>query len=199
MNIWDTRFQQADYVYGEEPNEFLRREAHQFPPGGEILSLGEGEGRNGVYLAEQGFRVTALDGSSVALDKLRQLAGRRGVRLETRLGDVTREELGAGRWDGIYNVFCHLPSAARAELAGRIRAALRPGGVYLTEQFTPEQLAYQSGGPKDPDMLVRLAELEAAFAGWEIAYAAEERVMLAEGAHHQGPAVVVRFVARKPR
>lgn len=196
-SFWDARFQQEQYVYGEAPNAFLRDNARVFAPGADVLSLGEGEGRNAVYLAEQGYRVTALDSSSAAMDKLGQLAGRRGVEVRTLLADVASAELGTQSWDGIVNVFCHLPSGDRAGLLARIREALRPGGVFLTEQFSLEQLAYASGGPKDPDMLVTLAEFEEAFRGWDILASAQEVVTLDEGPFHQGPGSVIRFIARK--
>lgn len=197
--FWDARFQQEHFIYGEAPNEFIRSEGRLIDPQGEVLSLGEGEGRNAVFLASEGYRVTALDSSPVAMQKLARLAERHGVQVATELGDVAEAALGSERWDGIVNVFCHLPSAQRPELLARIRAALRPGGVFLTEQFSPDQLAYSSGGPKDPDLLVSLPEFETAFSGCEILYAAHETVTLDEGPFHQGPASVIRFAARKPR
>lgn len=196
--FWDVRFQQADYVYGEAPNDFLRAEAHRLAAQGEILSLGEGEGRNAVFLAEQGYRVMALDSSRMAMDKLARLAAKRGVQVESWLSDVASAELGVERWDGIANIFCHLPSAARPALLARVRGALRPGGIFLTEQFSLDQLGFQSGGPKDPDLLVQLAEFEEAFTGMEVLHAGHEVVTLSEGPFHQGPASVIRFVVRKP-
>ncbi|HEY9856297.1 MAG TPA: class I SAM-dependent methyltransferase [Stenomitos sp.] len=195
--FWDERFQQATYVYGEAPNDFLAANWQLFPKG-ELLSLGEGEGRNAVFLAEQGLKVTAMDSSQAGLAKLAQLAERRGVQVPTERGDLTQADLGHERWEGLYNIFCHLPSEARQALYGRIKQALKPGGLFLTEQFTPEQLNYTSGGPKDPDMLVTLDELRRAFGGWDVLVASEEVIQLDEGPFHQGAASVVRFIARKP-
>lgn len=196
--FWDERFRQETFVYGEAPNDFLRARAGLLPPGGEILSLGEGEGRNAVHLAEQDARVTALDASQAAMQKLAILAARRGVQVASMLADVATADLGAGRWDGIVNVFCHLPSRVRPELHARIRRALRPGGVFLTEQFSIDQLALGSGGPKDPDLLVDLREFETAFEGMDVLWASEEVVTLDEGPFHQGTASVIRFIARQP-
>lgn len=198
-SFWDARFQQAHYVYGEAPNAFLKDRAEVFAPGGAILSLGEGEGRNAVFLAEGGRRVTALDSSEAAMRKLAQLAGRRGVEVETILADVATADLGDERWDGIVNIFCHLPASDRPGLYARVQAALKPGGVFLVEQFSPDQLGFQSGGPKDPDLLVTLDEFQAAFEGWEVLYAAQEVITLDEGPFHQGPGSVIRFIARKAR
>jgi len=196
-SMWNQRFSQPDYVYGMQPNTFLASQATLMKPGGAILSLGEGEGRNAVYLASKGLRVTALDSSEAGMAKLKGLASDRHVEVEEWLSDVLAADLGSERWDGIVNIYCHLPSASRKLLYGRIHAALRPGGLFLTEQFTPRQLAYTSGGPKDPDMLVTLEELRAAFPADEVLYGAEESVELAEGQHHQGTASVVRFIVKK--
>lgn len=196
--VWDERFRQETFVYGEAPNDFLRERAGTIPPGGEILSLGEGEGRNAVHLAEAGYRVTALDASEAAMQKLAGLARRRDVQVASQLADVAAADLGVARWDGIVNVFCHLPSRVRPDLLARIRKALRPGGVFLTEQFSTAQLAYDSGGPKDPDLLVDLQEFETAFEGAEILEASRQVVTLDEGPFHQGTASVIRFIARLP-
>lgn len=198
-NFWDERFGQAEYVYGREPNAFLAEHHLVFPKGARILSLGEGEGRNAVFLGRQGYDVTALDASEEGMRKLSRLAAEGGVLVSQRQEDVTRADLGRSRWNGIVSIFCHLPSADREALYGRVREALKPGGVFLAELFTPRQLGYQSGGPKDPDMLVELDGLSRAFEGFEIMLADEEVVSLDEGPFHQGLASVVRFIARRPQ
>lgn len=196
-NFWDTRFGQEEYVYGREPNAFLAEHHLVFPKGARVLSLGEGEGRNAVFLARQGYDVTALDSSAEGMRKLTGLAAQGGVLVSQRLEDVTQADLGTARWNGIVSIFCHLPSADRQALYARIRQGLRPGGIFLSEMFTPAQLGYQSGGPKDPDMLVTRDELLAAFEGFEIVLAEEEIVSLDEGPFHQGLGSVVRFIARR--
>ncbi len=196
-NMWDTRFGQEEYVYGREPNVFLAEHHLVFPKGARVLSLGEGEGRNAVFLARQGYDVTALDSSAEGMRKLTGLAAQGGVLVTQRLEDVTQADLGTARWNGIVSIFCHLPSADRQALYARIRQGLRPGGIFLSEMFTPAQLGYQSGGPKDPDMLVTRDELLAAFEGFEIVLAEEELVTLDEGPFHQGLGSVVRFIARR--
>lgn len=196
--FWDSRFGQEAYVYGRQPNAFLAEHHLVFPKGARILSLGEGEGRNAVFLARQGYDLTALDASEEGMRKLTKLAAEGGVLVSQRQEDVTAAELGRSRWNGIVNIFCHLPSADRPGLYARIREALKPGGIFLAEFFTPRQLDYASGGPKDADMLVTLDELKQAFEGFEFVLAEEELATLDEGPYHQGLASVVRFIARKP-
>jgi SAM-dependent methyltransferase len=196
--FWDDKFRHARYAYGTAPNAFLAARYEAFAPRGAVLSLGEGEGRNAVFLAERGFDVTAIDASPEGLKKLAALAAERGVTVTTVLGDVRDAELGTERWAGIYNIYCHLAPGDRQALYPRIQAALQPGGVFLTEQFSTEQLAFSSGGPKDVSLLMTVDELTRAFAGWEMLEAAQVQVSLDEGPLHQGPASVVRFLARKP-
>jgi len=203
-NIWDTRFAADEYVYGRNPNAFLAEHHLVFPKHARILSLGEGEGRNAVFLARHGYDVTAMDASAEGMRKLSRLAAEGGVLVSQRLEDVTQADLGRARWDGIVSIFCHLASGDRRALYSRIREALKPGGIFLTEVFTPRQLGYQSGGPKDPDYLVERDELVEAFAGagspasgFEIVLAEEEIVTLDEGPFHQGLGSVVRFIARR--
>lgn len=198
MNFWDERYRHDRYFYGEAPNRFLEAQSGIFPSGGRLLGLGEGEGRNAVFLAGQGFQVTALDQSPVGLDKALRLAERHGVALETRNADLLVADLGQAQWDGIYNIFCHLPDRERQALHPRIRQALKPGGIFLTEQFEPRQLTKTSGGPPDLDLLPQLTELERAFSGWRILVARYETTPLDEGPKHQGEAHVVRFIAQKP-
>ncbi len=156
--MWDARYAEPGHAYGTEPNDFLVATARRFiPAGGEVLSLGEGEGRNATYLASLGFRVTGVDGSRVGLEKARALAARRGVTIETVVADLAAYSLGTGRWDGIVSVWCHTPSALRRRLHRSVVEALRPGGVFLLESYTPAQLAYETGGPRDADMLLSLA------------------------------------------
>ncbi len=197
-NFWDTRFGQEEFVYGREPNAFLAEHHLVFPKGARVLSLGEGEGRNAVFLARQGYDVTALDSSEAGMRKLSTLASQGGVLVSQRLEDMSRADLGVSRWNGIVNIFAHLPFAERQELYVKIRAALKGGGVFLSECFSPRQLDYESGGPRDANLLIELDELLKAFEGFEILLAEETGVTLDEGPFHQGPASVIRFVARKP-
>lgn len=196
-NPWDARYSQAGFYYGTEPNEFLRAHASQLPAGGELLCLAEGEGRNGVFLAQQGFRVTGVDGSAVGLAKAQELARQRGVTLTVEQADLAAYDLGERRWSGVVSIWAHLPPALRASLHPRIARALRPGGVVLFEHYHPKQLGYGTGGPPDPAMMLTLEELLRDFAGLEVLHRFEGEREVREGGGHTGKSYVTQFIARR--
>jgi SAM-dependent methyltransferase len=194
---WDERYDQDDYFYGTEPNDFLR-EAASFITGSDVISIADGEGRNGVFLSEQGYKVTSMDGSEVAGRKARALAADRGVRLAVERGDLQSYDLGSERWDAIVSIFVHFPSDERRALHRRIVTALRPGGVVILEAYTPEQLAYGTGGPSSEEYLMKLADLESDFRGLRLEVAREVVRDVIEGDGHRGTSAVVQLVGRKP-
>jgi SAM-dependent methyltransferase len=197
--MWDQRYSQPGFVYGTEPNDFLAANAQLYLPAtGAILSLGEGEGRNAVFLARLGFRVTGVDGSAVGLEKARALAEKHGVRIETVVADLGTFDLGIERWDGIVSIWCHTPSELRARLHRSVVAALRPRGVLLLESYTPAQLAYKTGGPPTADMMMTLAAAREELFGLDFLVAEEKLREVHEGTHHDGMSAVLQVVARKP-
>ncbi|MBZ0238814.1 MAG: class I SAM-dependent methyltransferase [Deltaproteobacteria bacterium] len=197
--MWDQRYSEPGFAYGIEPNDFLAATATRYlPAGGEVLCLAEGEGRNAVYLARQGFRVTGVDSSAVGLAKARALAGEHGVEVATVVADLAEYDLGVARWDGIVSIWCHTPSVLRARLHRALVAALRPGGVFLLEAYTPAQLEHRTGGPPVADMLVTLAAVREELAGLELVLGEEKVREVHEGAYHDGPSAVLQVVARKP-
>lgn len=197
MNFWDQNFSIAGYKYGTAPNAFLVEQAHRFPPAGDVLVPGDGEGRNSVWLAQQGHRVTAMDSSAVGLQKAQVLAVERGVPLLTVLEDLADWTPAPASVDAVVLTFVHLPVAIRASAHQRLALALRPGGWMLLEAFHPLQLAHTSGGPKAPEMLYTLDLLRADFAGLLTEVLAwEGEVMLDEGPGHQGLAHVTRWLGR---
>ncbi len=195
--MWDQRYGGEAYFYGTEPSDFLKARASALPPGGAVLCLAEGEGRNAVFLAGLGHRVTGVDGSAKGLEKARQLAEARGVGLTTVQADLEDYQLGTEAWDGVVSIWCHLPPALRKVVHPRIVQGLRPGGVLLLEHYHPKQLGYGTGGPKDVGMLMTLAELRADFAALEELHGAELERTVVEGAGHGGPSFVTQFIARK--
>ncbi len=195
--MWDERYQTEDFVYGKEPNGFLR-EASRALTQARVLSLGEGEGRNAVFLAEQGHQVTAVDASAVGLDKAQRLATERGVAIKTEVADLAEYRMGKESWDAIVSVFCHLPKEIRAELHKKAVAALAPGGLFILEGYTPAQLAFGTGGPPLKELLMCLADLKQELAGLEFEYALETEREVIEGSLHTGRAAVVQLIARKP-
>ncbi len=195
--MWNERYSAPEYIYGTEPNDFLREQVSALPPGGRLLCLAEGEGRNAVFLAGQGFAVTAVDLSEVGLAKAAALATQRGVQIDIVHADLAAFDLGQERWDGIISIFCHLPSAVRQPLYARLAAALRPGGVLLLESYTPRQLAFGTGGPRDVDMLIDVDTLSRELPGLHFDLLQEVEREIVEGTFHTGMAAVVQAVAHK--
>ena len=197
--MWDQRYSEPGFVYGTEPNDFLAANAERIlRPNGEILSLAEGEGRNGVFLARLGFRVTGVDGSAVGLEKARALAAKHAVPIQTVVADLATFDLGVERWDGIVSIWCHTPSETRRRLHRAVVAALRPGGIFLLESYTPKQLEYKTGGPPTADLLMTLADVRAELAGLDLLEAEEKVREVHEGKYHHGMSAVLQVVARKP-
>lgn len=193
---WDDRYDCDDYLYGKEPNDFLRSVAAQIPAG-RVLMLAEGEGRNAVYLAEQGYEVTAVDSSSVGLQKAIQLAAERNVSLTTILADLGDFTIEAEAWEGIISCFCHLPITLRVPLHQAVVRGLKPGGIFVFEGFSKEQLAYGTGGPQSLDLLMSLDELKQELAGLEFVHAVQVERKVHEGHGHTGLASVVQILGIK--
>ena len=197
-NFWDERFSAADYIYGTAPNAFVAAMAAQIPAG-PVLCLAEGEGRNAVHLAQLGHAVTAVDQSAVGLGKAARLAKERGVALTTIATDLAHYTLAPGAWAGVVVTFGHVPPPLRRTMHAQIVAGLRPGGVYILEAYTPAQLAFGTGGPKDVELLMTLAALREELAGLDFEHAVECERDVIEGTYHTGRGAVVQILARKPR
>ena len=197
--IWDQHFSAAGgYKYGEQPNAFLVQQAARLPLGARILLPGDGEGRNGVWLAEQGHQVTSVDGSSKGLARAQDLARRRGVTLDTvhaDLADWSPEPVG---FEAVVSIYLHLPPSLRPAVHRKLVQTLHPGGLLILEAFHPDQLPLASGGPKDAAMLYTLPMLRDDFGpGLQELLAEETGTVLDEGPGHHGPARVTRWVGRK--
>lgn len=195
--FWDGKFSATEYVYGHEPNAHLVAQAARIAPGARVLVPGDGEGRNGVWLAERGCEVLSVDASVVGLEKARKLAAQRGVAIATQQADLLSWDWPVAGFDAVVSIFLHFPSQERRIAHAAMAAALRPGGVLILEAFRPEQLGFASGGPKDPDLLYRADDLRADFAMLNVVVLEETLGTLDEGPFHQGPGAVVRLVAVK--
>lgn len=195
-NPWDERFAGDAFAYGTEPSRWLVAHAPRFPRGLPVLAPGDGEGRNGVYLAGLGLDVHAVDGSPVGLAKAERLAASRGVRIRTTVADLAAFVPEPGRYGAVVLVFLHLPPSLRPVVHARAAAALAPGGVLVVEAFSPRQLAFTSGGPRQPDMLYDAATLRGDFPGVAWESLGELETDLDEGPLHQGRASIVRGVGR---
>jgi hypothetical protein len=197
MMNWDERYGAAqEYVFGTAPNDFLAACARLIPPG-PVLCLAEGEGRNAVFLAERGHTVTAMDQSAVGMAKAQQLARARGVSITTLVSDIGAYRIAPEAWSGIVSIFAHFPVALRRAVHAQVVAGLRPGGVFITELYTPAQLAFGTGGPKDPALLASLAPMREELAGLELLVAHEMERDVIEGGAHTGRAAVVQVAARR--
>ena len=194
---WDERYEQQEYYYGTAPNAFLTAVSDKIPQG-RILCLAEGEGRNAVFLASRGYRVTAVDGSGVGLLKAAQLAASHQVSITTVCADLADFRIEPGLWDGIVSCYCHLPSAIRTPLHHQVVKGLKPGGVLVLEGFSKEQLTYGTGGPPSLDMLFSLEELQQELAGLEFIHAVTTERDVREGRGHTGIASVVQILGFKP-
>jgi SAM-dependent methyltransferase len=196
-SFWDERYAAPGWTYGTEPNDFLREVAKGLE--GPVLCLGEGEGRNAVFLAQQGLDVTAMDASPVGLEKAQRLAAERGVKLTTIAADLNDFALGEAKWGAIVSIWCHLPLALRAKVHRDVVKALKPGGRFVLEAYTPRQLAHGTGGPKTADLLVEPEALRAELAGCTFERLEEKERVVHEGALHEGTSAVVQALAHKPR
>lgn len=194
--MWDERYSAEEYAYGTTPNKFLE-ENFDCIPKGKVLSLAEGEGRNAVFLAKQGYSVTAVDASLVGLNKARKLAEENGVAVECIHADLAEYDLGENTWDGIVSIFCPLPSSLRKELYKKVIAGLKPNGVFLLEAYTPNQLKYGTGGGSSVDAMQSKESLSLELAGLEFKHLIELERNVIEGMYHTGLGSVVQAIATK--
>ncbi|MBT6190118.1 MAG: class I SAM-dependent methyltransferase [Tateyamaria sp.] len=195
---WEGRFAAEEYVFGTAPNQFLSQQAKHLVAGAKALSIADGEGRNGVWLAEQGLQVTAQDFSPTAQNKARKLAQTRGVDLTFELSDLTKRRWEPDTYDVVVGIFFQFLSPVdRAAAFMGIRDTLKPDGLLLIEGYGPKQLEYGTGGPKILENLYTEDMLCEAFDGFTdlsvIAYDEE----VSEGAGHHGLSALVDVIGRK--
>lgn len=195
--MWDERFAWDELIYGEEPNAYLREQAMRLNPGSNVLVPGDGYGRNGLWLARQGMHVHIVDYSLSGVQRATQRAAQAGLQIEIEHADLTQWLWPLNTYDAIVSVFLHLHESVRAALHRKMLAALKPGGLIILEAFTPRQLQFKSGGPKDTSLLFTKAQLGKDFAEAELLDLQEEEIQLHEGRLHSGPAAVVHGVFRK--
>lgn len=193
--FWNERYATGDYLFGVDPNSFLTEYADLLA--GPVLSLSEGEGRNAVFLASLGLEVHGIDLSEVALSKARALAELKNVKIQTEVADLASYEPKENTYGSAISIFAHLPSVIRNRLYPLVEASLKPGGIIVLEAYSENQLKRDTGGPKDPDMLMTVNKIRREFPNCEPMLAHEIEREVCEGAGHTGLASVVQFVARK--
>jgi cyclopropane fatty-acyl-phospholipid synthase-like methyltransferase len=198
LPFWDERFAGDDYVYGTAPNAFLAGQAHLLRPGMRALAVADGEGRNGVWLAERGLAVLSVDGSAIGQEKTRRLAAARGVAVETLCADLLAWDWPHAAFDLVAAIFIHFGPTERPRMHHAMLEALKPGGLLVMEVFHPDQARYRTGGPPDPAMLYSAETLRRDFVGAHISLLEERVASLEEGRYHRGPAAVTRLMARRP-
>ncbi|MXQ14137.1 class I SAM-dependent methyltransferase [Microvirga makkahensis] len=196
---WNTRYSGEDYLFGTSPNAFLASQRHLLGPGQRALAVADGEGRNGVWLAEHGLRVTALDFSSAALAKARRLADSRGVEVSFVQADLAAWEWQESSFDVVAAIFIQFADPTLREAIFRgIRRTLAPGGLLLLQGYRPEQIQYGTGGPPHAENMYTAAMLREVFHDFEIVSLVEHDSVIQEGTGHYGMSALVDLVARKP-
>lgn len=196
MNKWQERFNQTDYVFGKEANVFIQEAAARFTIGPDVLAVAEGEGRNAVFLAEQGCDVTIWDFAQSGLDKAQALAKEKGVQLKTKIQDLQEANWPIDKYDTIICVFGHFNPELRVQTLKGIRQAVKPGGLFVTEVYAKEQIDYGTGGPKDETYLYEMTDFDV-FSDWEHLHVEKKEVVREEGAGHSGLSQVIQFAGRK--
>ena len=198
LETWNERYAVPDYVFGESPNEFVRTAASYLAAGQTVLCVADGEGRNSVWLAERGLDVTAFDFAPNAVEKARQLARRRNVRVDHRIGDLDTWDFAPDEYDAVVAIFIQfLAPDERANAFARMQSAVKPGGLFLLEGYRPEQLQYRTGGPGAIENLYTREWVERSFEGWDVLLLREYDAVLEEGTRHTGMSALIDLVARK--
>lgn len=200
-DFWDERYSVSKYVYGEHPNSYLKEQLKNLPVGS-ILFVGEGEGRNGVYAAKLGWKVSAYDLSVEGKKKADRLARKHNVQVDYKVGELHELDYQKEQFDAIAVIFTHFHSKLRASMHTELSGYLRPGGYIIMEVFSKKQIDYQvegdsGGGPKNIDMLYTLEDIQSDFENFKFVELQETKKYLMEGDHHNGLSSVIRFVGIK--
>jgi SAM-dependent methyltransferase len=195
---WEARFAGPDYHFGTEPNAFLKSKAGLLKPGQKALSIADGEGRNGVFLAEQGLDVTAFDFSPKALAKARALAIERGVTVRFEQADLYNYPWPTEAFDVVAAIFFQFaPPLERAKVFAGLKRSIKPGGLLVMEGYSPKQRQYKTGGPSEVENLYTRELLEQSFADFSSIEIAEYDTEIHEGPGHGGMSALIDLVGRK--
>ncbi len=195
-NFWNERYANDEYVYGTEPNQFYKEEIKKLTPG-KILFPAEGEGRNAVYAATQGWNVTAFDASSEGKRKAEKLASTRGVTIDYLISNYDDIQFTPASFDCIVMTYTHMSPLKRNEYHQKLISFLKPGGKLILEGFSKEQIENNTGGPKDINMLFSEEELKTDFKDLSHLSIEKTKVTLSEGLFHQGESAIIRAVGTR--
>lgn len=195
---WDARFSTPGYLFGTAPNEFLASCRSLLGDSGRVLCVADGEGRNSVWLAEQGLEVTAFDASPVGVAKARRLAADRGVAVRYDIADAEAWEWPREAFDAVVAIYIQFaPPPMRRRIFDLVHRALRPGGLLLLEGYRVEQLAYGTGGPRVADQLYTEAQLREELVAFAIEEIRAYDAVIDEGPAHSGMSAVIDVIARR--
>jgi cyclopropane fatty-acyl-phospholipid synthase-like methyltransferase len=198
LQRWNERYSKPDYHFGTEPNEFLKSQAHLLKPGMRALAVADGEGRNGVWLAEQGLDVHTIDLSTNGIAKARALAAERDVTMRIEQGDITTWDWPEAAYDVVVAIFIQFsPPPERTKIFAGMKKALKKDGLLLMQGYRPEQNKYETGGPKKVENMYTRALLEQAFGDFSSLVIREHDSVLHEGERHVGLSAVIDLVGRK--
>lgn len=197
-SFWDAVYAEPHYVFGTAPNVFLASQKALLKPGAHALAVADGEGRNGVWLAEQGLDVLSVEYSPPALEKAKKLARERGVKLAFEIADVLTWDWPVNTYDIVAAIFIQFANPAeRSLLFQHMKDALKPGGLLIMQGYTPKQVEYKTGGPPHAENMYTPALLRTAFSDMDILHLAEHEEFIAEGTKHYGMSALIDLVARK--
>ncbi len=194
--MWDESYSIEGYLFGKSPNDFLAEMTDRLSKGN-VLCLAEGEGRNAVHLARQGFVATAVDSSTVGLIKAEKLAQEYGVTIETVSADLEEYIIKENTWDSIISISCHLPPGLRRKVHRCVVSGLKEGGTFLLEAYTPKQLEFGAGGPPSAEFMMELAALRKELIGLKFIHGKELIRNVVEGINHTGKSSVVQVLGKK--
>ena len=195
-NFWNERYSEKEYIYGVDPNVFLAEQLKNLKPGKIILPC-EGEGRNAVYAASLDWEVHAFDSSEVGREKALQLAKEKGVSINYAVDDATTITYAENSVDVVAFIYAHFPATIRKQIHQKAITWLKPGGKLILEAFNPQQLQYNSGGPKDLSMLYTEDMMKEDFTSLNINLIQNLMTELNEGKYHKGKASIIRVVGTK--
>ena len=195
-DFWNEKYANTDYAYGTEPNEFLASAVAKLNRG-ETLSLAKGEGRNAVWLAQQGFTVSSIEQSEKGVANTLRLALQRGVIVMAERGELETFNIQPNSWDLVVSIYAHTPQELRRKLHRQVVAGLKPGGVFILEAYTPAQIPNNTGGPKDVSLMPTAELLRSELHGLVFDHLEEIERDVVEGSLHTGTAHVVQLVAHR--
>lgn len=198
---WDDRYSSEEFAYGEEPNNYLRDQLEKLNPGS-ILFPAEGEGRNAIFAAKSGWKVSAFDISEEGKNKALKLADANNVSIDYQVGELVTLDFQQEQFDTIALIYAHFPAEIKSAIHRQLDKLLRKNGIIIFEAFSKKHLEYLAinekvGGPKDIESLFSIEEIKADFPDYEIIELEEKEIELNEGLFHNGTASVIRFIGKK--